>query len=107
MSNDLLAVLIVIAIPVAALLLLAGAIAWGYDAVVRSPGVGVVGIAAASAATANLFIVRSCSDGVNRPVVSMFVGDHGCHRSGLIALEVLLLFVVGTSVLVRLRDVRR
>lgn len=107
MSNDLLAVLIVIAIPVAALLLVAGAIAWGYDAVVRSPGVGVVGVAAAVAATANLFIVRSCGDGVNRPVISMFIGDHGCHRSGLIGLQLVLLLVVGTSVLVRLRDVRR
>ena len=107
MSNDLLATIIIIAIPVAALLLVAGALAWGYDAVVRNRVVGGLGILAAAAATANLFVERTCDDGTNRPIVSMFIGGHGCHRSGLLALEILLLLVVGTSVLVRLGDVRR
>jgi hypothetical protein len=105
-SNDLVATLIIIAIPVAALLLVAGALAWGYDAIVRNPIIGVLGITAAAVATGNLFVERSCHDGANRPIVSMFVGDHACHRSGLLSLEVLLLLVVGTSVLVRLGEVK-
>ena len=106
MSNDLLATIIIIAIPVAALLLVAGVLAWGYDAFVRNPVIAILGIAATAAATANLFFERSCHDGVNRPIVSMFVGDHACHRTGLLSLEVVLLLVVGTSVLVRLGEVR-
>jgi hypothetical protein len=105
-SNDLLATIIIIAIPVAALLLVAGALAWGYDAIVHNPVIAIVGIAATSAATANLFLERACHDGVNRPIVSMFVGDHACHRTGLLSLEVVLLLVVGTSVLVRLGEIR-
>jgi hypothetical protein len=105
-SNDLLATIIIIAIPVAALLLVAGALAWGYDAFVRNPIIAILGIAATVAATANLFLERSCHDGVNRPITSMFVGDHACHRTGLLSLEVVLLLVVGTSVLVRLGEVR-
>jgi hypothetical protein len=104
--NDLLATIIIIAIPVAALLLVAGALAWGYDAVNRNPVVGTLGITAAAAAVGNLFIERACHDGANRPIVSMFIGDHGCHRTGLLALQVLLLLVVGTSVLVRLGEVK-
>jgi hypothetical protein len=105
-SNDLLATLIVIAIPVAALLLVAGALAWGYDAVVRNPYIGGLGIAAVAVATGNLFVVRTCRDGANRPITSMFVGDHACHRNGLLALQLVLLLVVATSVLVRLGEVR-
>jgi hypothetical protein len=105
-SNDLLATLIIIAIPVAALLVVAGALAWGYDAVARNPVIGILGIAAATAATGNLFIERTCDDGTNRPIVAMFISDHGCHRVALLALEVVLLLVVATSVLVRLGEVK-
>lgn len=107
MSSDLLATIIVVAIPVAALLLVAGALAWAYDAVAHKPVIGMLGIVAASVATGNMIVEHSCHDGVNRPIISMWVGDHACHRSGLLALELLLLLVVGTSVLVRLSDVKR
>jgi len=104
--DDLLATIIIIAIPVAALLLVAGVVAWAYDAFVRNPVVAVLGYAAMAAATANLFLERTCSDGANRPITSMFIGDHACHRTGLLSLEIVLLVVVATSVLVRFGEIR-
>ena len=106
MSNDLLATIIIIAIPVAALLLVAGVLAWGYDAFVRNPVIAILGYAATAGATANLFLQRTCHDGANRPIISMWVGDHACHRTGLLSAEIVLLLVVGTSVLVRLGEVK-
>lgn len=107
MSNDLLALIIVLLIPVAALLVVAGAIVWARDAVGRSPLVGGFGVLCVGVAVANLFVERTCEDGRNRPIVSMFVSDHACHRVGVISLEVVLLLVVATAVVVRLSDVRR
>jgi hypothetical protein len=106
-SNDLLALLIVLAIPVAALWVLAGFAVWARDAVRRSPLLGGLGVLCTGVAVANLFVERTCADGTNRPIVAMFVSDHGCHRLGVISLEVVVLLLVATAATVRLGDLRR
>ena len=107
MSNDLLALILILVIPVAALLLLVGVGVWARDAVRRSPVVGGLGVLFTGVALANLFVERTCDDGTNRPVVSMLVSDHSCHRLGVISLEIVVLLIVATAVAVRLGDVRR
>jgi hypothetical protein len=106
-SNDLLALLIVLLIPITAGALLAGLGVWARDVLRRSPLVGGFGVLCLGAALVNLVVPRTCDDGTNRPAVGMFVSDHGCHRAGVISLGLVLLALVATASVVRLRDVRR
>jgi hypothetical protein len=106
-SYYLAAVLLVLAIPLGVLAVGAGLVAWGRDAVHRSPVVGGFGILCVAAAILNLVVARSCGAGVNRPIVSAVLSSDACHRSGVIALGLPLLLVVGTAAVVRLGDVRR
>ena len=99
--------LIVLLIPVTAGLLVVGLGAWARDVVRRNAVIGGLGVVWLAAALANLVVERQCDDGTNRLVVGLFVSDHACHRSGVIALEVALLALVATAALVRLGDVRR
>jgi hypothetical protein len=104
---DLLALLIVFAIPFAAIGLVVAAYAWGRDAIERSRAAGIAGVGLTVLAAVNLLVARGCGSGVNRPVITMVLGDDACHRVGLLSFELLLLLVVATSVVVRLPDVRR
>src|SRR3954470_9224519 len=105
--NDLLALLIVLLIPVAAAALVAGLVLWARDSVRRSRVIGGFGVVCVAVALVNLYVARACSDGVNRPIVGMWVSDHGCQRVGVMSFEAVLLAIVATSVVVRLADVRR
>jgi hypothetical protein len=106
-SNDLLALLIVVLIPIAAGAAALGVGAWARDVVRRSPVLGGVGVLWLAVALGNLVIARTCDDGTNRPAIGLFASDHGCHRAGVISFEIVLLALVMTAVVVRLRDVKR
>jgi len=106
-SYDLLALLLVLAIPLSAMGLLGALVAWARDSVARSPVVGALGVVLTVAALANLLIARACGDGTNRPIVGLAVGDAGCQRVGLEAFGLVLLVVVTTAVVVRLGELRR
>jgi len=106
-SNDLLALLIVLLIPLTAGVAAVGVGVWARDVVRRSPVLGGVGVLCLAAALGNLVVARTCDDGTNRPAIGLFTSDHGCHRAGVISLEIVLLALVATAAVVRLRDVRR
>ena len=106
-SNDLLALLIVVLIPVAAGAAVVGIGMWALDVVRRSPVLGAAGVLCLAAALGNLVIARTCDDGTNRPAIGLFASDHGCHRAGVISLEIVLLALVATAAVVRLRGVKR
>lgn len=101
------AIVLVLAIPVGLLTLGFGLVAWGRDAVRRSPVVGGLGVACTVLAIGNLVVARSCAAGVNRPIVSAALSSDACHRSGVIAVEIALLLVVATAAVVRLGEIRR
>ena len=107
MPYELVALLIVIAIPFAALGLIVATAAWGRDAVVRSRHAGITGIVCTAVAAGNLFIARPCGDGVNRPLLAIVTGSDECYRAALMSFELVMLLVVATSVAVRLGDLRR
>jgi hypothetical protein len=101
------ALLIVVAIPLAAIATLVGLTTWARDALRRAPVVGGLGIVFVLAALVNLFVARTCGAGTNRPIIALTLADEACHRVGLVSLEIVLLLVVTTAVMVRLSDVRR
>lgn len=107
MSYDLIALLIVLAIPFAALYLFLATMAWARDAIRRAPIGGPIGVFATMAASGNLIVARACGGDTNRPVITLVTGHGSCLRLGLISLEVVLLVAVWTSTAVRLGDVRR
>ena len=107
MTYGLVALLIVLAVPFAALGLILVAGAWGRDAVARSRHSGLTGVLCTAVAAANLFIARPCGDGINRPVITIFTSSGDCFRSALMSFELVLLLAVATSVAVRLGEVRR
>ena len=81
-----LAVLLVAAAPIVAIGACTSAGQWGRW-LVRTGGVaGVVGLVVTGAATVNLGVPRTCGsspDEVNRPVISLVLGDGDCFREAL------------------------
>ena len=103
-----LALLIVVASPVAALGAITAASQWARW-ILRAGGiVGVVGLVLTAAAVVNVLVPRTCATTadqreVNRPVLSVAVDDGDCFRSGLGQLELAGLVGVATSAVVALR----
>jgi len=92
----------VIAMPLVALGLLAGLVAWARDAVSHRTPIGTAGVLIAAAAIGNLFIERRLGAATTRPVLALFLERDDAFRSALLALAVAVLLVVATSVAVRL-----
>ena len=101
------AVLLVLAIPIAAMSALVGLAAWTHDALTRAPVVGALGAMCTFAAIVHLVVPRDCGDGVNRPIVAAAVGLDECHRVGVASVAVVVLLLAATTAVTRLRDVRR
>lgn len=101
------AILLVIAIPLAAMGLLSVSVAWARDAVGRAPLPGLIGVFCTLVAVGNLFVERTCDGMVNRPVITVALGDGDCYRTGVIGLGLVLLLGVATSAAVRVGDLRR
>jgi hypothetical protein len=102
-----LAYLIVIAAPLAALVLVRTTAQWARWVVAAVGALGVAGLVLAGVATANLGIARTCStadgpDGkplkeINRPVISLFLGDDDCYGDALGQFQIVGVLVVGLS----------
>lgn len=105
-----LALLLVVAIPVAALGLLAGAELWARWMVRAGGLLGVVGVALTAAFAVNLVVPRTCStepvEEVNRPAISLVVGDGDCFRHALGQTQLAVLVGVAASVVVVTRSAR-
>jgi hypothetical protein len=107
-----LALLIVVAAPIALLGAVAGAWQWGQW-LVRAGGVlGVVGVVVTGVAVANLGVARTCQTDaagkrVNRPIISVATGEGDCFRRAMGQLELAALAGVGASSVVLLRQARR
>jgi hypothetical protein len=106
-SYELIALVLVLAIPAVGMAIVAGGIAWARDTIARAPVPGSIGVACTIIAAANLFVARTCGGSTNRPIVAMALPDDPCQRSALIAVELVLLLVVATATVVRLPDLRR
>jgi len=106
-TYELLAIGLVLLIPVAALALVAGAIAWARDSIDRAPLIGGAGVLCTALALANTLVERACGGEVNRAVITAFTGPDGCRSSALAALQLVVLLAVGTAVAVRAPELRR
>lgn len=104
---EVMATLLVITIPVAALAFGTVALAWARDAISRSPLPGLIGVCCTLVAAGNLLVERPCGGMVNRPVITVALGTGDCHKSSLVAVELVVLLAVATSVVTRLGDVKR
>lgn len=101
------AVLLVLAIPIAAMSALVGLAAWTRDALTRAPVVGALGALCTFAAIVHLLVARRCGDGINRPLVAAAVGLDECRRVGVASVALVVLLLAATAAATRLGDVRR
>ncbi|HEX4903875.1 MAG TPA: hypothetical protein VFU93_00395 [Acidimicrobiales bacterium] len=106
-SYYLVAVLLVLAIPIAAMGALVGLAAWTRDALTRAPVVGALGALCTFAAITHLVLPRACGDGTNRPIVAAAVGLDECRRIGVASVALVVLLLAATATVTRLGDVRR
>lgn len=110
-----LAVLLVLAVPLLAVAAAAGLTRWGRW-VVRAGGiVGIGGLVVTAACAVNLLVPRTCErievpggsiEEINRPVLSLAVGDGPCLRSAVGQLQLVALAGVATSVVAALASMR-
>lgn len=105
-----LALLLVVAIPVAFLGFVVAAEAWARWMVRAGGMIGVAGLALTAAFAVNLLLPRTCSDvpveEVNRPVISLVVGDGSCFQDALGQTQLAALVGLGASVAVVARSSR-
>lgn len=102
-----LAFLVVLATPLLVVAAAAGLARWGRW-VLRSAGaLGVAGLVVTAGGAANLVVPRTCErievpggaiEEVNRPLLSLAVGDGSCFRSAVGQLQLVALAGVATSV---------
>ena len=102
-----LAYVIVIATPLAALVLIRSTVLWARWIVTAVGVLGVAGLALAGLATANLGIARTCATAagpngkpvkeINRPVISLFLGGDDCYGEALGQFQIVGVVVVGLS----------
>jgi len=107
-----LALLIVVAAPIALLGAVAGAWQWGRWLVGAGGVLGMVGAAVTGVAVLNLGVARTCQTDaagkhVNRPIISIATGEGDCFRRAMGQLQLAALAGVGASSVVLLRQVRR
>jgi hypothetical protein len=98
---EIVATILVIAMPLALLAIALGVRAWARDALDHDPKVAVVGIIAACAAGGNLLVSRDLGPATTRPALALFLERGATFRSALLAMAVALLLVAATSVAVR------
>jgi hypothetical protein len=101
------AMLLVIAIPTALIVLAAAALAWARDALTRARIPGLIGVFCTLVAAGNLLVERTCGGMVNRPIITVALGTGDCYKSGLVAVELVVLLAVATSAVVRMDVVKR
>ena len=106
-SYYLVSLVLVLAMPIAALASLAGLVHWARDSIARAPVIGALGVVCAASALGNLLVARACGDSINRPLIGAALGDETCRRIGAASIELLLLIVVATAVVTRLGELRR
>jgi hypothetical protein len=111
-----LAILIVVAVPIALVGLTASAGHWARWLYRAGGLIGVAGLVLTAVFVVNLVIPRSCSTTsipghtvheVNRPILSLVLGDGSCFRSAMGAAEAATLVGVASSTVVALLDRRR
>lgn len=103
-----LSLLLVVAVPIALLVIGAGVVHWGRWLLGAGGPVGIGALVLCGAAGVNLLVPRSCEDAggrrvVNRPLISAAVGDGQCFARGIGQLQVAVLTGVGASAAVTLR----
>lgn len=101
------ALVIVLALPFALVLLVTLTVAWVVDSVRRSAIVGGVGVLSTLVAVGYLFKETTCDVVVNRPAFMAILGPGDCRRTGLVAIELVLLLALATALAVRAPDLRR
>jgi hypothetical protein len=104
-TYELVALVIVFAVPFVIVFLVAAAYAWATDSVRRSSAVGGIGVLATLVAVGYLFVEQTCALTRNRPIIMAIMGPGDCRRTGLVAVELVLLLAVATAVSVRLPEV--
>jgi hypothetical protein len=105
-----LALLLVVAAPIAAVGALSTAAQWSRWMVRTGGLLGVAGLVVTGVATVNLLVPRTCGSTPaehNRPVISLVVGGGPCSRSAAAQLEVAVLAGLGASLLVWVRRTTR
>ena len=107
-----LAVLLVAAICFGAVALAVGAAAWTRWILAVGGTAAAVGLALTGAATANLFVPRTCAEAEtatgpvsqrNRPAFSVVVDDGPCFTSGLAQVQIVVIAAIVTTAVVLVR----
>jgi hypothetical protein len=102
-----LALLLVVATPIAAVGAVSSAGRWSRWLVRAGGAIGIVGLVVTAVAAVNLLVPRTCSSGPvperNRPAISLVVGDGACFRSAVVQLQVAALVGLGASLVVWVR----
>jgi hypothetical protein len=107
-----LAVLIILVVPLLAVAAGAGLLRWARWLLTTGRAVGLIGLALTAGLAVNLFVPRTCADEsrsaigqpeVNRPAISLVVGDGPCFRSALAQAQLTALAGLSSSVVVSLR----
>lgn len=105
-----LALATLIVMSVALVGLVSGLEQWGRWLLRTGGSLGIVGLVVTGIAVANLLVPRTCSTEpvpeVNRPVLSVALGDGACFRSALAQLQLAVLVGLGASVAVATRSGR-
>jgi hypothetical protein len=101
-----LALLLVVAAPIAAIGALSTAGQWARWMVRTGGLLGVAGLVVTGVATVNLLVPRTCASNPterNRPVISLVEGGGSCSRSAAAQLQLAVLAGLGASLLVWVR----
>jgi hypothetical protein len=110
-----LACLLVLAVPLALVAAAHGIVRWGRWVAEVAGVVGIAGLVVAGGFAVNLLVPRTCDrievpggaiEEVNRPLLSLAVGDGGCFRSAVGQLQLVGLAGVATSAVAALAATR-
>jgi hypothetical protein len=101
------ALAIVLSVPFIGVLLVSLAVGWAIDSVRRSAAVGGIGVLCTLVGVGYLFRETACELTVNRPAIMALLGPGDCRRTGLVAVQLVLLLALGTALAVRAPDLRR
>lgn len=107
-----LSLLLVVAVPIVLLVIGVGIVQWARWLLGAGGPIGIVALVLCGAAGVNLLVPRTCEDAaerrvVNRPLISVAVGDGHCFEQAMGQLQVAVLTAVGASAAVMLKRSRR